>query len=95
MMVPFRRYYQRLNDCIYKYILNTGIYQKPNRKIDYLYVLAPVDRKIDYIQSDLYHPQISIIPSMPSNTTELQSIISKIVRKSYEQLRVIDVLHSD
>lgn len=82
---------RRLNDCIYKYILNTGIYQKPNRKIDYLYTLAPVDKKVDYIESDLYHPQIGIIPSIPSNTAELQSIISRIIRKSYEQLKVIDV----
>ncbi len=86
---------RRLNDCIYKYILNTGIYQKSNRKVDYLYTLAPVDKKIDYIQSDLYHPQIGIIPSMPSNTAELQLILSRIIRKSYEQLSVIDVLHND
>ena len=86
---------KRLNDCIYKYILNTGIYQKPNRKIDYLYTLAPVDKKIDCIKSDLYHPQIGIIPSIPSNTVELQSIISKIIRKSYEQLNGIDVLHNN
>ena len=71
--------------------MNTGIYQKPNRKIDYLYTLAPVDKKVDYIESDLYYPQIGIIPSIPSNTAELQSIISRIIRKSYEQLKVIDV----
>lgn len=78
---------RRLNDCIYKYILNTGVFQNANRKVDYLYTLAPVEKKVDYIMSDSYYPQIGIIPSLPSNTTEVQTVISKIIRKTYERLK--------
>lgn len=77
---------KRLNDCIYKYILNTGIYQNPYRKVDYLFMLAPVDKKTDYVMSDLYYPQIGIIPSKPSNTTDLQNIISKVVKRFCGQI---------
>ena len=77
---------RRLNDCIYKYILNTGIFQNPYRKIDYLFILAPVDKKVDYIMIDSYYPQIGVIPSKPSNVVDMQDTISKIIKKSYEQL---------
>ena len=77
---------RRLNDCIYKYILNTGIFQNPYRKIDYLFILAPVDKKVDYVMIDSYYPQIGVIPSKPSNVIDMQDTISKVIKKSYEQL---------
>ena len=72
---------KRLSDCIYKYILNTGIHQSPYRKIDYLFTLAPIDRKIDYIMNDSYYPQIGIIPAKPSNTIDIHDTISRLIRK--------------
>ena len=72
---------KRLNDCIYKYILNTGIYQSPYRKIDYLFTLAPIDKKFDYIMNDSYYPQIGIIPAKPSNTIDIQNTISRLIKE--------------
>lgn len=75
----------RLNDCIYKYILNTGIYQNSYKKVDYLFTLSPINEITDYIINDLYYPQIGIIPSKPSKISLMQQIITKIINRAYQQ----------
>ncbi len=77
---------KRMYDCIEKYILKTGIYQNPYKKIDFLFILAPIDTKNEYVTNDLYYPQIGIIPSIPSNTYDAQKTISKIIETSYNRL---------
>ncbi len=77
---------KRLNDCIYKYILNTGIYQNPHKKIDYLFALAPIDKEVDCVISESYFPQIGVLSSKPSNTGCVKNIISKIVKSVYGDL---------
>lgn len=77
---------KRLNDCIYKYILNTGILNYSHKKIDYLFVLAPIDKRIDCVSSDFYFPFIGIIPSKPSNVFDVENMISTIIRRSFNMI---------
>jgi hypothetical protein len=71
-----------LPDCTFKYILNTGIVGVENRKIDYLGILYPGDLNEYVIKSDIFNPQLQIIPSKPGNEEDLEKVLMNIIKKN-------------
>lgn len=71
---------KRLGDCIFKYIINTGINNDPYKKADYLILLCPIDEDINYVTSNYYYPQIKILGSKPNKNESLKAILAEILK---------------
>ncbi|MBB2951149.1 nuclease domain-containing protein [Sphingobacterium sp. JUb56] len=68
-----------VNESTFKYILNTGVYNYPNRKIDGMILLYPGNIDELIIESNNFGPQISIIASKPKHQIGLSSFIKKMI----------------
>lgn len=71
---------KHLNDCIQKYIVKTGIFGEPYRKVDSLTLLAPIKSQHDLIDNEDFRPSINIIPSKPFNEKYLESFLKRYLK---------------
>ena len=72
------------NECIGKYILNTGVYNQTYQKIEDLTLLFPKGSREDKVNDSFYKPSIQILGSSPSHSDELLTYISNIVANHIE-----------
>lgn len=70
-----------INDCMFKYILNTGIKGEPYMKIDDLVLLYPGELAEKIIESEVFSPQVKIIPSKPKYENHLDEYLSYVIEK--------------
>lgn len=73
-----------LNDTVFKYILNTGIKNEPNKKVNSLHLLTPSDYEYNLISSSFFEPIIGVIPSKPRKENDLNNLIIEILEKNIE-----------
>jgi hypothetical protein len=71
---------QYLNQCIFKYILDTGIYNEPYKKIESLALIYPSEKGESYLENSFYKPTITLIASKPNFEDEIRNYINKIIQ---------------
>ena len=82
-----------LPDVIKKYVLDTGILNNSNSKINSLSILFPGEKKISIVESSFFEPTINLIGSKPKYEIGLQSSILAFLSKSlFEKYLMKDVL---
>lgn len=70
-----------LPDCVYKYLLNTGIRNERYKKPEYLVLLYPGDEEEYMIRNEKFSPQVIMIPSKPKSENYLNEFINEIIEK--------------
>lgn len=70
-----------LPSLIQKYIINTGIENSPNFKINSLNLIFPGEKGIKIIESNYFEPTIRLIASKPNIEQELEDYIAEILNK--------------
>jgi hypothetical protein len=73
--------YNYLFDTVKKYILNTGLKNEVNKKVNSLHLLIPSDYGENLIESSFFEPTIGIIPSKPKKE-EVNKLIMTIFDKN-------------
>lgn len=73
--------YNYLFDTVKKYILNTGLKNEVNKKVNSLHLLIPSDSGENLIESSFFEPTIGIIPSKPKKE-EVNKLIMTIFDKN-------------
>lgn len=81
-----------LNECIYKYLLNTGFKANPYKKPDGLALLYPSGNSNKVLESEFYKPTIDMIVSKPKSEEDLFTYISKILKSNLDE-EFIDVIY--
>lgn len=71
-----------LPDLINKYILNTGLADKPSFKISSLNLIFPGESGMRIIDSDYFEPTIGLIASKPNVESELDEYIELILNNN-------------
>ncbi|MBG7611629.1 hypothetical protein IU405_05135 [Polaribacter sp. BAL334] len=71
-----------LFDLIEKYIINTGINNYPNLKINSLVLIFPNEKGDKIINSEFFEPTIELIASKPNFEKELNVFISQVIEKN-------------
>jgi hypothetical protein len=69
-----------LPECIFKYIINTGIINDRYRKVDDLVLLFPGDSEEVVLSNPNYSPKIILIPSKPGQENYLKSYILSLIK---------------
>ncbi len=70
---------QYLPEMIGKYIINTGIYENPNKKINSLNLIFPGENGERIVDSNYYEPTVNLLASKPNFEDELIEYISYIL----------------
>jgi len=81
-----------LNECMYKYLLNTGFINDTYKKAEGLALLFPSGTSSKFLESDFYKPTIDLIVSKPQSESELFAYISNILRSNLDE-EFINVIH--
>ncbi len=71
-----------LHDVLKKYIINTGIANNGNLKINSLHLICPAESGLDVIKSEFFEPTIAIIACKPNYEKELEMCIINILRSN-------------
>lgn len=71
-----------LNDCMYKYLLNTGVINDAYKKPEGLALLFPSGTSSKYLESNYYRPTIDMIVSKPKSESDLFNYISVILKSN-------------
>lgn len=81
----YSKYYtlkgKHLPDCMYKYIINTGIRNDRYKKIDDLILIYPGKEEESILSNPDYSPRILLLPSKPKFENSLKDYINQIVEK--------------
>jgi len=81
----YSKYYtlkgKHLPDCMYKYIINTGIRDDRYKKIDDLILIYPGIEEESILSNPDYSPRILLLPSKPKFENSLKNYINQIIEK--------------
>ncbi len=81
----YSKYYtlkgKHLPECIYKYIVNTGIKNEKYKKIDDLILIYPGSAKESIVDNPDYSPRLLLLPSKPKHEKFLKDYINQIVEQ--------------
>jgi hypothetical protein len=71
-----------LNECMYKYLLNTGVLNHAYKKPEGLALLFPSGTSSKFLESNYYRPTIDMIVSKPKSESDLFNYISDILKSN-------------
>lgn len=81
----YSKYYtlkgRHLPDCMYKYIINTGIRNDRYKKVDDLILIYPGKEEEYIISNPDYSPRILLLPSKPKFENSLKEYINQIIEQ--------------
>ena len=78
-----------LPDLIEKYIINTGINEMPNTKVNSLNLIFPNEFGQKIIESDYFEPTIELTASKPNFENELKLFINRILEQNISENLII------
>ncbi|KMQ70117.1 hypothetical protein [Chryseobacterium koreense] len=78
-----------LPDVIEKYIINTGINESPNTKVNSLNLIFPNEFGQKIIESDYFEPTIELTASKPNFENELKLFINRILEQNISENLII------
>ncbi len=91
-----------LNDCMYKYLLNSGIIDNAYQKAEGLAILFPSGTSSKFLESDFHKPNIDLIVSKPKSEDDLFSYIltilksnldKELINETYRQNPAVNILY--
>ncbi|MFV0554951.1 MAG: hypothetical protein ACK5LR_09625 [Mangrovibacterium sp.] len=73
-----------LNDCVLKYVLNTGMSHNIYQKAEGLVLLFPAGKSEQIVASRIYKPTIDLIVSKPQETSDVFNYIADLLQSNLD-----------
>lgn len=84
-----RKYY--LDTTIFKYILNIGIYDRINEKVNSLCLLYPGSETYNHIETSIFSPSIAVVGVSPRSESKFREMLRSLFYEEFQKLPVLDI----